>query len=260
MQDKNSIEISFEEYLNQLKLNQLFEKLGISDSELLAKEVEYFTREEAEKRDRIVVNYFGKEGVNRIVNKIIELLFAPPELPPDASLLDVGAGTGFFTVKIAEKVKAMLPEARFYAMDITPAMLLSLFKKNTDVKPFVGVAEKIEESVKEARAHIDIPLKFDVVFSILMLHHIAQPEKVFESIKKVLKRDGKAIVIDLCEHSFEEFREEMGDIHLGFNPEEVYKMVRKTFSNVEVNVMPGIRCECSRRSAELFVAYMQNNP
>ncbi|MEM2607706.1 MAG: methyltransferase domain-containing protein [Thermoproteota archaeon] len=145
-------------------------------------------------------------------------------------------------------------------MDITPAMLLSLVRKNTNVKPFVGVAENIEGSIREARTHFNIPLKFDAVFSTLMLHHIVQPEKVFESIKKVLKQDGKAIIIDLCEHSFEEFRREMGDIHLGFKPEEVYKMARKSFSNVEVNTMPGIGCKCSGRSVELFVAYMQNSP
>ncbi|MEM3712436.1 MAG: class I SAM-dependent methyltransferase [Thermoproteota archaeon] len=157
--------------------------------------------------------------MNRIVNKIIELFSSLPELPPDADVLDVGAGTGFFTLKIAEK----LPETSFYAMDVTPAMLLSLFRKNTNVKAFIGIAENIEGSVREARTHFNIPLKFDAVFSTLTLHHIVQTEKVFESIKKVLKHNGKAIVIDLCKHSFEEFRKEMRDIHLGFNPEEVYK-------------------------------------
>jgi trans-aconitate methyltransferase len=65
----------------------------------------------------------------------------------NAKLLDVGAGTGFFTVKIAEKVNARLPKACFYAMDVTPAMLLSFVKRNTDVTPFVGVAEDIKGSV-----------------------------------------------------------------------------------------------------------------
>ena len=53
---------------------------------------------EAEQRDRILINYFGDEGINRIVDRIVELLFASPKLPADAKVLDVGAGSGFFTV------------------------------------------------------------------------------------------------------------------------------------------------------------------
>ncbi|MEM3712435.1 MAG: hypothetical protein QXR97_02720 [Thermoproteota archaeon] len=60
MQDKDGVETSFEEYLNQLELSRLFEKLGVSDSELLAKEIRHFTEEEAEKRDQILINYFGE--------------------------------------------------------------------------------------------------------------------------------------------------------------------------------------------------------
>jgi len=37
----------------------------------------------------------------------------------------------------------------------------------------------------------------------LMLHHSIEPEKVFQSIKEILKSKGKAIIVDLCKHSFE---------------------------------------------------------
>lgn len=222
----------------------------------MAKEIKHFTEKEAEKRDQIVINYFGEMGINRIVDNIVKLLFTPPKIPLNAKLLDVGAGTGFFTIKVAEKVNARLPRACLYAMDATPAMLLSLVKKNVGITPFVGVAENIEGGIREARKHLNIPLKFDAVFSTLMLHHSTKPEKVFESLKQVLKKNGKAIVVDLCEHSFEEFKKEMSDVHLGFKPKNVQKMARKVFLNVKVEVLPGICCECSGRSAELFVAYM----
>jgi len=39
-----------------------------------------------------------------------------------------------------------------------------------------------------------------------------------------LKKNGKAMVVDLCEHGFEEFKTEMGDVHLGFKPENIYRM------------------------------------
>lgn len=187
-------------------------------------------------------------------------MLSPPKLPKNAVVLDVGAGSGFFTAKIAQKIRVTNPNAAFYALDITPAMLLSLEKKNVNITPFLGIAENIKGSIKEARKHFTIPYKFDAVFSTLMLHHSTQPEKVFKNIQTVLKKKGKAIVVDLCEHCFEEFRTEMGDIHLGFKPEKIYQIAQKHFPTVKVEKMPGICCECSGRSAEIFFVTMQNRP
>jgi SAM-dependent methyltransferase len=258
MQDGVRMSISLEKYLKNLQLEQLFRKLGASNPEILAKEIEHFTTKEAEKRDKIVINYFGENGVNRIVSIITKILLVSPKLPAKAKVLDVGAGSGFFTVKIAEKIHAKLPTVSLYAMDLTPAMLLSLAEKKANITPLIGIAENIEDSIKEAKKFFNIPYKFDAIFSTLMLHHSTQPEKVFKSLKQVLKKMGKAIVVDLCEHCFQEFRTEMGDVHLGFKPENVYEMARKYFSEVKVEKLPGICCECSGRSARIFVAVMQN--
>jgi len=67
---------------------------------------------------------------------------------------------------------------------------------------------------------------------------------------------GKAILVDLYEHPFKEFREKMGDVHLGFNPSCIEEDAKRFFPNVYVRKMPGICCECSGRSAELFIAYL----
>ncbi len=249
---------SVEKYLQQVKLERLFEKFGASDPKTLANTVEHFTTKEAEKRDKILIDYFGQSGVNRIVNAITKLLLKSSMLPANAKVLDIGAGSGFFTAKIAEKIHTKLPEVSFYAMDLTPAMLLSLAKKKMDITPFVGVAENIKDSITEARKYFKIPQRFDAIFSTLMLHHSTQPEKIFKSLKTVLKKSGKAIVVDLCEHGFEEFKMEMGDVHLGFKPENVHEMARKYFPKVKVEKIPGICCECSGRSAEIFIAFMQN--
>lgn len=103
-------ETVFEEYAKNLDLNKLFNRLGASEPELLAREVEHFTMKEARRRDEFLIKYFGEEGLNRIVDGIVEFLFASPSLSADAKVLDVGAGSGFFTVKVAEKVRSRLPE------------------------------------------------------------------------------------------------------------------------------------------------------
>jgi SAM-dependent methyltransferase len=249
----------FEKYLKSVNLEQLFRELGASDPRKLAEEAAYFTSKEAEKRDQIVKGYFGQAGINRIVKTVVDRLLEKPALPVNARILDVGAGNGFFTLRIAEKVQAKLPETSFYAMDLTPAMLLALNKKNANVTPFLGIAENIKGSITKAK-NINIPAKFDAIFSTLMLHHSTSPERVFESVKTVLKKNGKAIILDLCEHGFEEFRTEMGDLHLGFKPEDINKMAGKHFSTVKTEKIPGIQCTCSGRGTEIFVTTMLNYP
>lgn len=251
---------NFEHYLKRVRLEQLFKELDASNPRALSQMVAHFTIKEAEKRDKIVNDYFGENGINRIVNTVVAFLLEPPRLLANAKVLDVGAGTGFFTVKVAQKIRARVPRASFCAMDLTPAMLLSLAKKKAGITPFIGIAENIESSIKEAKKHFFIPSKFDAVFSTLMFHHSVQPEKVFKSIKAVLKKNGKVVVIDLREHGFEEFKTEMGDVHLGFKPEKIYEMAREYFPKVNVGKLPGICCRSSGRSAGILVATMHNHP
>lgn len=106
-------------------------------------EVEHFTEREAEKRDEIVLSYFGEDGVRRIVDTIVRLLLSPPFIEEDAKVLDAGAGTGFFTMRVAEALRPHLSEISLYAMDLTPAMLLSLIRKVDDIIPFIGLLEDI---------------------------------------------------------------------------------------------------------------------
>jgi SAM-dependent methyltransferase len=247
---------AFESYIKNTNLQRLLEELEASDTYAIIREIKHFTGKEAEKRDQIVLDYFGEYGVKRITKSIVKYLLSPPKLRNDAKILDVGAGSGFFTVRVAAKIRRHIPKASFYAMDITPAMLSILARKNSKVTPFLGIAENIAGSVKYARKYLEVPRKFDAIFSTLTLHHCSDIRRIFRSIRDVIEDRGKAIIIDLCEHSFKEFREEMGDIHLGFNPSLVEENAKKFFPNVYVKRIPGIRCECSGKSAELFIAYL----
>jgi SAM-dependent methyltransferase len=243
--------------LETVDLPSLLLELGAQNIILLVEEIKHFTEKEAEKRDKIVLSYFGEDGVKQIVDSIATRLTSPPKLKTKAQVLDMGAGSGFFTTRVAHKLKESLPQASFYAMDATPAMLLALARKTNLIVPFFGIAENIAGSIQNAKKYADIPAHFDAVFSTLMLHHCPDVEKVFQSLRQVLKSSGKAVVVDLCTHPFTEFREEMGDHHLGFNPEQIRKTAKKVFSKVSVEKLPGICCESSGRCAELFIATMK---
>lgn len=250
-------DLSLRKYLETVDLHNLLRELGAQDTDLTVKEIKHFTEKEAERRDKIVLSYFGSDGVKRIVDAIVTSLTSPPELRTDAQVLDMGAGSGHFTTRVAHKLKKLLPKASFYAMDATPAMLSVLAKKRGGILPFFGIAENITGSIRNANKYAQIPAQFDAVFSTLMLHHCPDINKVFQSLRKVLKSSGKAAIIDLCTHDFTEFRREMGDVHLGFDPEEIRKAAEKAFTEVSVKKMPGICCKSSGRSAQLFIATMK---
>jgi len=107
-------------YIENINLRSLLEELEIPNVDMIIKEVKHFTEKEAEKRDQIVLDYFGETGVKRIVDLIVDLLLSPPKLRTYAKILDVGAGSGFFTIKIAEQLHPHVPKTTFYAMDVTP--------------------------------------------------------------------------------------------------------------------------------------------
>ncbi len=247
---------AFEDYRKRIEIQKLVKELGVAESEAYIKEIKHFTEKEALRRDEIVFGYFGTDGIKRIIDTIVQGMLSPPKLKEDAKVLDVGAGSGFFTTKVVGKLRRHLPEATFYAMDLTPAMLQVLARKTTEIAPFLGAAENIHGSVVQSREYLNIPEKFDAIFSTLMLHHCLNIERVLESFREALEVDGKAVVVDLCTHSFGEFRDEMGDLHFGFEPELFRGIAEKHFSKVQVKKIPGIRCTTSGRSAELFVAVM----
>lgn len=45
---------------------------------------------------------------------------------------------------------------------------------------------------------------------------------------------SKFSVIDLCKHNFEEFKTELGDIHLSFDMESINEMAQRNFSRIEI--------------------------
>jgi len=247
---------TLQSYLESVDIKELLEKLQVSNVKTLLEEIEHFTKKEAEKRDKILMSYFGEDSINLIVDSTCNRLLSIPKLREEAEILDVGAGAGLFTIRVARKLRSKLPKAAFYAMDVTPIMLKMLTRKTSEVQPFLGVAENITKSAKLARKRLRVPEKFDAMFSTLMLHHCISVEKVFQSMREALKTHGKVVVVDLCKHPFEEFRKEMGDIHLGFEPKQIKKVAKRLFTEASVEKLPGICCSSSGRRAELFIAYM----
>ncbi|AEH24592.1 class I SAM-dependent methyltransferase [Pyrococcus yayanosii] len=223
------------------EIRTFLEKLGFGEEEVneLVEQIEYFETE-APERDDIVRDYLRDECIETIVNDIVgEILKLNRK---DIRLLDVAAGSGFFTERVRRKLEEKGVKVEVYGFDITPSMLKRLKEKG--ITPIWCVAEKIRESIRIANEHygINVPKEFDVVLSTLAFHHFLKPEEVLRSMKSVLKEGGKVIIVDVLKHEHEELKETLKDTHLGFSLEEIKGMGSRVFKNVEAGYMD-VYCE-----------------
>ncbi|MDQ6597917.1 class I SAM-dependent methyltransferase [Bacillus salipaludis] len=95
-------------------------------------------------------------------------------------LLDLGAGTGYFSIPAAKMTKGTV-----YALDLEPEMLAEL-QSRIDLQGSVNI-QLIEGSIE------DIPLSFDTIDGViasLVLHYVNPVSRVLNKIRRVLKPGG----------------------------------------------------------------------
>ena len=120
--------------------------------------------------------------------RVKEALIAAAEVPADATILDIGCGTGTMTVWI----KQQFPGARVIGLDLDPAILGMARDKAT--RSGVNV-----EFLEADAADIPLPAgSLDCVFSSLFFHHLLPDKKieVLGEILRVLKDGGEVHISD----------------------------------------------------------------
>jgi len=113
-----------------------------------------------------------------------EIDFVLSKVRPDDQLLDMGCGTGRFTVPLAERAAAVS------GLDLSPMMLATARKKLADR----GLAAGLREGDMAALPFPDA--SFDVVVCMLALMHIprADRQQVFHEVARVLKPGGRLVL------------------------------------------------------------------
>lgn len=101
---------------------------------------------------------------------------------------DVGAGSGYYTIRMAKKVGAT---GKVWANDIQPEMLTLLRKqlaqkKITNVETTLGT----ETDPKLPKGAFDLMIMVDVY------HEFAQPQRMLRHLKECLKPDGKLVLLE----------------------------------------------------------------
>jgi len=115
-------------------------------------------------------------------HEVIEAL----ALAPDAVVADLGSGTGYFAVRLAN----MVSRGRVYGVDVEPAMVQHLAER--------ARREKRANLVSIAGAPDDarLPEKVDLALLVDVYHHIESREAYFRKLQASLKPGGRVAVID----------------------------------------------------------------
>jgi ubiquinone/menaquinone biosynthesis C-methylase UbiE len=109
------------------------------------------------------------------------------DLAPDAVIADIGAGSGYYSFRIA----AIVPQGRVVAVDIQPEMLDYLKQraaelKISNVEPHLGTV-----------AGLDLPEKsLDAALLVDAYHEFSEPAEMLGSLFKSLKPGGRIFLLE----------------------------------------------------------------
>lgn len=141
-----------------------------------------------------------------------------------ATVADIGAGSGYITIRMA---KIVGPMGKVYASDIQSGMLTLLQQNLTKVKldNVVPVLGAIDDPKLPAES-IDLAIMVDVY------HEFSEPQKMLQRIRESLKPDGRLVLLEyraedpnvpiLKDHKMSKAQVKQEVEHEGFKQSRVY--------------------------------------
>jgi SAM-dependent methyltransferase len=110
------------------------------------------------------------------------------EIRPGMSVADIGAGEGYYTVRLSPLVG---PRGRVLAQDIVPETIAALGQR-VQRERLDNVALKLGQPNNPLLPEAS----FDRVLLIHMYHEITRPSEFLWNLRGSLKRDGRVVVVD----------------------------------------------------------------
>ena len=110
------------------------------------------------------------------------------KIPKGAAVADIGAGSGYITLRLAERVG---PAGRVFANDLQPQMLALLGRKLAQKKlTNVTLVQGTVDDPKLPPASVDLEIMVDVY------HELSQPQAMLRHLREALKPGGRLVLLE----------------------------------------------------------------
>jgi ubiquinone/menaquinone biosynthesis C-methylase UbiE/biotin operon repressor len=148
-------------------------------------------------------------------------------LLPRLTVADLGAGEGTLSQLLAKNARKVI------AIDNSPKMVEfgSQLAKKHGCKNLEYRLGDIEDP-PIAKNSVDLAILSQA------LHHAIHPQRAIAAARRILKRGGRLVILDLLSHRFERARELYADHWLGFSEVQLHQFLEKNgFREIEVSVV-----------------------
>ena len=137
-----------------------------------------------------IMDFRGKDWLerqSRSQEENTDLAIENFPVTPSSVVADIGAGSGFYTFRVAPKV----PDGKVYAVEIQEDAILFLEERSKELGyDYVVPTKGGEKSPNLPENSIDLAFMVDVY------HELEYPVEMLAAIKKSLKPDGKLLLIE----------------------------------------------------------------
>ena len=206
--------------------------------QLLAREVPETARDRTalklalRKRQDKAREYFdqlaGKFGRSYVPGRSWKALsHALISLVPRLTIVDLGAGEGTLSQLLAGNARKVI------AVDNSPKMV-KFGSKLAREHGFKNLEYRLGDIEDPPIAKESV----DLVLLSQALHHAIKPERAVQSAHRILKKNGRIVVLDLLSHNFEKARKLYSDRWLGFSEVRLHQLLEGAgFREVELSVV-----------------------
>jgi cyclopropane fatty-acyl-phospholipid synthase-like methyltransferase len=137
-----------------------------------------------------VMSHFGiswLERPERQEEEDFEQLLKNMDLRPGLQVADIGAGSGFHTVRIAKRIGA----GTVHAVDIEPAML-EFIERRVEKEKIRNVRTVLSDTVR-----IPLPAgSIDMALMVDVYHEMSHPREMLRSMHAMLKPGGRIFLVE----------------------------------------------------------------